>query len=123
MISDGECNEGTTWEAAMFATAQKLNNLTLIIDYNKWQATGRSEKVLNIKPLDKKFKSFGWDTFTINGHNFFQIDKAFKKKNNKPKVIIAHTIKGSGVKKMEDDNNWHYRSPSQDELKSFLKEI
>ena len=57
MISDGECNEGTTWEAAMFATAQKLNNLTLIIDYNKWQATGRSEKVLNIKPLDKKFKS------------------------------------------------------------------
>ena len=65
MISDGGV-EGTTWEAAMFATAKKLNNLTLIIDYNKWQVTGRSKRY-NIKPLDKKFKSFGWDTFTIDG--------------------------------------------------------
>tara|TARA_S200000501_G_C20741578_1_gene707574 strand:+ start:39 stop:824 length:786 start_codon:yes stop_codon:yes gene_type:complete len=123
MISDGECNEGTTWEAAMFASAQNLKNLTLIIDYNKWQATGRSDKILSLKPLDKKFQSFGWEVISINGHNFNQINRAFKKKNKKPKVIIANTVKGSGIKSIEDDNNWHYRSPNHEELKYFLKEL
>ena len=123
MISDGECNEGTTWEAAMFAAAQNLTNLTLVIDYNKWQATGRSDEILKIKPLDKKFKSFGWDTIVINGHNFEQIKSAFKKKNKKPKAIIANTIKGSGIDFMEDDNNWHYRSPSKIEMNDILKKL
>lgn len=123
MISDGECNEGTTWEAAMFASAQNLRNLTLVVDYNKWQATGRSNEILNIKPLDKKFGSFGWNTVVINGHNFREINKAFKLKSDKPKAIIANTIKGKGINCMEDDNNWHYRSPNKEELKKFLKEI
>ena len=123
MISDGECNEGTTWEAAMFAAAQNLINLTLIIDYNKWQATGRSDEILKIKPLDKKFKSFGWDTIVIDGHNFKQIKSAFKKKNIRPKVIIANTVKGSGIDFMEDDNNWHYRSPNKIQMNDILKKL
>jgi len=123
MISDGECNEGTTWEAAMFAAAQNLTNLILIIDYNKWQATGRSDEILQIKPLDKKFNSFGWDVVVVDGHNFIQIKNAFNKKNTKPKVIIANTIKGSGVNFMEDDNNWHYRSPNEIEINHILKKL
>ena len=123
MISDGECNEGTTWEAAMFASAQNLKNLTLIVDYNKWQATGRSNDILKIKPLNKKFASFGWHTIVIDGHNYNEINKAFKKETNKPKVIIANTVKGKGVSCMEDDNNWHYRSPNKEELNKFLREI
>jgi len=123
LISDGECNEGTTWESAMFASAQNLKNLTLVVDYNKWQATGRSEEIMRIKPLDKKFRAFGWDTIVVNGHNINELNIAFKKKNKKPKVIVANTIKGSGIKSMEDDNNWHYRSPNKDELTEFLKQI
>ena len=72
MLSDGECNEGSIWEAAMLASAQKLNKLTVIIDYNKWQATGRSQQVMAIEPLSDKWKSFGWDIQEIDGHDFSQ---------------------------------------------------
>ena len=123
LISDGECNEGTTWEAALFAASQKLTNLTVIIDFNKWQATGRSEEIMSINPLNKKFQYFGWDTIVINGNNAQEIHKAFSKKNNKPKAIIANTIKGKGIKIMEDDNNWHYRSPNKLEIEGFINEI
>jgi len=123
LISDGECNEGTTWESALFAASQRLSNLVLFIDYNKWQATGRSEEIMMIKPLHEKFKSFGWDAIVIDGNNIKQIDKAFLKRNKRPKVIVANTIKGKGVSVMEDNNNWHYRSPSKLEIDLFLKEI
>ena len=126
LISDGECNEGTIWEAALLAPNMQLNNLTLIIDFNKWQATGRSEEITKLQPLFEKWKSFGWDVHEINGHDFLAMKSAFdlsKKCKSKPSVIIANTIKGKGISFMEDDNNWHYRIPNQEELKSALKEL
>ena len=110
LLSDGECNEGSIWEAAMFAAGQKVHHLTAIIDYNKWQATGRSKEVMALEPLKDKWNSFGWHTQQIDGHNFNEISKAFKEariETNKPSVIIADTVKGKGVSFMEDDNNWH----------------
>lgn len=122
LISDGECNEGTTWEAAMFASAKQLNNLILIVDYNKWQATGRSNEILSLAPLAKKFETFGWKIFEINGHNYHQLINTLKySSKKKPIAIIANTIKGKGVSFMEDDNNWHYKSPDEQELISSLK--
>ena len=126
MLSDGECNEGSIWEAALLAPSLKLNNFTVIIDFNKWQATGRSEEVMSLKPLNLKWESFGWNVQEINGHDFDQIKKAFdnvKLIENKPSAIIAHTIKGKGVSFMEDDNNWHYKIPNQEELKMAIEEL
>ena len=125
MLSDGECNEGSIWEAAMLASAQKLNKLTVIIDYNKWQATCRSQQVMAIEPLSDKWKSFGWDIQEIDGHDFSQIQDSFNKakEESNPSAIIAHTIKGKGVSFMEDDNNWHYRIPNEDELQRAMREL
>ena len=124
LMSDGECNEGSVWEGSLFSSKYKLNNLTVFIDYNKWQATDRSDKVLNINPLKEKFESFGWFVKEINGHNFNEIYNAINLQNyNKPKVIIANTIKGKGISFMEDDNNWHYRIPNKIEYIKALKEL
>lgn len=125
LMSDGECNEGSVWEAAMFAAKKKLNNICVIIDYNKWQATGKSNEILQIEPLDKKFKYFGWDVKKIDGHNLKDIKNSLAKRNmgKKPLVIIADTIKGKGVSFMEDDNNWHYKSPNKNELVNAINEI
>ena len=78
LLSDGECNEGSVWEAAMLASSQKVNNLIAIIDYNKWQATGRSNEILALEPLNQKWKSFGWEVMEIDGHDFNQMQKAFQ---------------------------------------------
>ncbi len=126
LLSDGECNEGTIWESAMLAAAQKIENLTIIIDFNKWQATGRSKEIMALDPFIEKWKSFGWHAQEINGHDFFELENSFQNaKSNKeqPSVIIANTIKGKGVSFMEDNNNWHYRIPNEDELKDALKEL
>ena len=125
MISDGECNEGSIWESAMMASSLKINKLTVIIDYNKWQATGRSKEILALEPLGEKWKSFGWDTQEIDGHNFEQIKNAFDRTKcmNNPNIIIAHTIKGKGISFMEDDNNWHYRIPNKEELENAINEL
>lgn len=123
LLSDGECNEGSVWEAAMFASAKTLNNLTVIVDYNKWQATDRSDQVLDLKSLKNKWEAFNWDVIEIDGHNFTELELALKKKHNRPKAIIANTIKGKGVSFMEDDNNWHYKSPNKEELNLALEEV
>ena len=126
LISDGECNEGTIWEAAMLAASNKVNKLTAIIDYNKWQATGRSNQILALEPLNQKWKSFGWEVEEIDGHDFNQMKKAFQSCRSckeKPSIIIAHTIKGKGVSFMEDNNNWHYRIPNEEELKLAIDEL
>ena len=124
LMSDGECNEGSVWEAFLFASANKLNNLIIIIDYNKWQATERTNKILNLGNLKKKLDSFGFLSKEINGHDFYQITKNLKlKSQKKPIAIIANTIKGKGVSFMEDDNNWHYRSPNRIEYLEAIKEI
>ena len=119
LMSDGEMNSGTIWESAMLSSKLKLDNLVAIVDYNKFQATGRSNEILNIKPLNKKWKSFGWEVLECDGNNHSSISlnlKKLLKNKNKPKILICHTIKGKGVNFMENDNNWHYRSPTRDEL-------
>lgn len=126
IMSDGECNEGSVWEAALFAAAQKLTNLYVIIDFNRWQATGRSMDVLALDPLAEKWRAFGWDVAEIDGHNFDQILfelSRVKPSNQKPTAIVAHTVKGKGVSFMEDDNNWHYRSPNNEEVAMAAEEL
>lgn len=119
LMSDGECNEGSVWEAALFAPAQRLDNLVAIIDFNKWQATGRSEEVMNLSPLKEKWQAFGWDTYEIDGNDINALVNVFSslpEGSGKPVAIIAHTVKGKGISFMEDDNNWHYRIPSLKEV-------
>ena len=112
LIGDGECNEGIVWETALFAGHHKLNNLFVIIDYNKLQGFGSTNKILNLEPLKSKFQSFNWNVAQVNGHNINKIIKSLKKlnkkKNNKPNLIIANTIKGKGVKFMENKFESHY---------------
>ena len=124
LLSDGECNEGSVWEGVLFASSNKLNNLIVIVDYNKWQATGKTKNILNLGDLKKKFQTFGFNSRDVNGHNFNQIIKNLKNTSlKKPLVIIAHTIKGKGVTFMEDDNNWHYRSPNEKEYQESIKQL
>ena len=126
LLSDGECNEGTIWESAMFASSKSLSRVTAIIDFNKWQATGRTKEIMSLEPLLEKWKSFGWHAQEINGHNFSEIKDSLDEANSindKPSVIIANTIKGKGVSFMEDDNNWHYRIPNKEELSMALAEL
>jgi transketolase len=124
LISDGELNEGTTWESLLFATRHYLDNLIIIIDYNKIQSLDFTKNVLKIEPLNKKFNSFGCNFKNIDGHNFNQIYKSFLvKKNKKPTVIIANTIKGKGVSFMENSILWHYKFPNEKELNIALKEL
>ena len=126
LIGDGELNEGSCWESIMLAAKLKLDNMYVFIDYNKWQATGRSNQILDLEPLKEKFKSFGWACAEVDGHNIEKIIKTIKilkKEIRKPKIIIAHTVKGKGVSFMEDDNNWHYRSPTNLEFEQAKIEI
>ena len=117
-------NEGTTWESLLFASHHKLDNLNIIIDYNKIQSMDFVKKVINIEPLKSKLLSFGCDVIQVNGHNLLALNKALIKKNkNKPKVIIANTVKGKGISFMENNNLWHYRNPNLQELNIALKEI
>jgi transketolase len=124
VMSDGECNEGSVWEAAMSAPALGLNQVTVLVDYNKWQATARSEEVLSLKPLAKKWESFGWEAIEVDGHDLKAIiSAAGKALGDKPRAIIAHTVKGKGVSFMEDDNNWHYRAPTPEEVDKSKQEL
>ncbi|WP_353432655.1 transketolase [Polynucleobacter sp. MWH-UH23A] len=126
ILGDGECNEGSIWECAMLAAAQKINNFCILVDFNKWQATDRSKNVMHLDSLAEKWSAFGWEVFEIDGHDYFQIINALSKssqKSGKPVAIIAHTIKGKGVSFMEDDNNWHYRIPNSNEVALSKKEL
>ena len=126
LMSDGECEEGTVWEAALFAAAQRIDNVAVIIDYNKWQATGRSNEVMALGPLVDKWRAFGWSAGELDGHDIAALLAALEKVpdgSGKPLAIVAHTVKGKGVSFMEDDNNWHYRTPTADELQAARKEL
>jgi len=124
LISDGELNEGTTWESLLFASFHKLNNLFVIVDYNKIQSIDLTKNILKLEPLNTKFKSFNCKTKIINGHNINQIHKSLLKKDtNKPTVIIANTVKGKGVSFIENKILWHYRTPDKTELRLAMKEL
>lgn len=125
IISDGECDEGSNWEAILFSSHYKLNNLTVIIDRNKYQSIKKTEDTITLEPLSDKWKSFGWDVIEIDGHNFYELINSFESKNkgSKPVCIIANTIKGKGVSFMENNILWHYRSPQGDEFSNALLEL
>jgi len=125
LLGDGESNEGSIWEAAMMASAQNIDNLVVIVDFNKWQATDQSAKLLGSTPFLEKWRAFGWDSVEIDGNNMLHLVEELSKENNsgKPKAIIANTIKGKGVSFMEDDNNWHYRTPTEVEVKMAFIEL
>ncbi len=123
LIGDGECNEGSIWEGIMLASHLKLNNLTVIIDYNKIQSFGRTNEVINQEPIADKWRAFGWNVLEVDGHNIEQLFNLFKSKSLKPKVIIAHTVKGKGISFMEDSLTWHYKSPNEEEYQQALKEL
>jgi len=126
VLSDGECNEGAVWEAAMFAGAHQLSNVVAIVDFNRWQATGRSEEIMAISPLAQKFEAFGWSAREVDGHSIEALAETMQSApfdHGKPTALIARTVKGKGISFMEDDNNWHYRIPNQDELQAALEEL
>lgn len=123
LLSDGECNEGSVWESAMFAAAQKLDRLLAIVDYNGIQAVGRSDEIMGHTDLAEKFRSFGWTAVTINGNDLEQIVntlESFPFLLGRPSAIIAKTVGGAGVPFMEDKILWHYRVPSVEELEAAL---
>jgi transketolase len=126
LLSDGELDEGSNWEAILFAPHHNIDNLVVIIDYNKIQSLDETNKTLNIEPLKKKFLAFNWAVQEINGHNFAQIENALQTtpfKKCVPSCIIAHTIKGKGVSFMENTVLWHYKNPSGEGLKKALEEL
>ncbi len=124
VISDGELNEGSTWESLLFASHHKLHNLNIILDNNKIQSMGPVKNIIKLEPLKNKFESFGAKVFRCNGHNIKDLKKKLLIKNiKKPKIIIADTIKGKGVSFMENNNLWHYKNPNIKQLNQALKEI
>ncbi len=125
IMGDGECNEGSVWEAAMLAAAQKTGNLIAVVDANRWQATGRSNEIMALEPLADKWRAFGWNVIETDGNNPEALLEIMRNAGygDKPLAIVARTIKGKGVSFMEDDNNWHYRMPSDAEMEQIRREL
>ncbi len=125
MVGDGECEEGSIWESAMLASKLKLNNIIAIVDRNRMGVTSKIEKDDGSGTLEGKFKAFGWETITIDGHDFNSIIPALKSLDNqsKPTAIIADTVKGKGVSFMESGIKWHHSVPSKEEFKIAKKEL
>ena len=124
-MGDGECNEGSVWEAVMSAAQLGLDNLTAVVDYNKLQSDGNSLQIMNLVDLAEKFKSFGWDVREIDGHNIEQIVNAFEapKEDGQPRVLVAHTIKGKGISFMENNNEWHHNRLTKVSYELALAEL
>lgn len=126
LLSDGELDEGSVWEAVLYAGAKKLGNLVAIIDYNKLQSFGRVKEVLDLEPIEEKFRSFGWEARRVDGNSTEKLRQLFASgflESGKPKVVIADTIKGHGVSFMQDKLEWHYKSPSDSEYKTAMEEL
>ena len=126
MVGDGEIQEGQIWEAAMTSAHYKLDNLCVIVDNNNLQIDGKVCDVMSVYPIDQKFESFGFEVFTIDGHNFREIletlEKA-KKVKEKPVAIIARTIKGKGISYMENQASWHGKAPNEEQYQMALEEL
>lgn len=125
ILSDGELQEGSTWEALMAAAHFKTNNLTCIVDRNRIQLDGWTEKTMGLDPLADKFRAFNWEVVEINGHDLVQVDIALAKaaKQEKPLLILAQTVKGKGVSFMEDEVGWHGVAPKDEDLEKALQEL
>ena len=126
LLSDGECDEGSNWEAALFAGHHKLDNLTAVIDYNKIQSLAPVKDTLDLEPFADKWRSFGWSVSEVDGHDHTALMECFSKlpfEKGSPSIIIAHTVKGKGVSFMENNVLWHYRSPQGDEYDAAKREL
>jgi transketolase len=126
LLSDGECNEGSVWEAALLAPQLGLGNLIAIVDFNKIQSLGRVTEVIDLDPLGGKFEAFGWRVRELDGHDHGEISKALayaSELSDQPCALICNTVKGKGVSFMEDKLLWHYRSPDDAELERALAEL
>ena len=124
IVGDGEINEGPIWEALLFAAHHKLSNLTIIVDANELQAMGECRHILNLEPMAEKFKSFGFNTYECDGHNTALLEEIFKSKSSdKPRAVIARTVKGKGISFMEGEIKWHYTRLDNATLEAAMKEL
>lgn len=124
ILGDGECQEGSVWEAALSAPTLKLDNLTAIVDHNKLQAMDELENIVHMQPFAEKWKAFGWNVIEIDGHDHAQIKKALlERKEGVPTLVVAHTIKGKGVSFMEGVPIWHFRMPNEEELPVLMSDL
>ena len=126
MLSDGECDEGSNWEAALFAPHHKLENLVVLVDYNKIQSLGDVKDVIDLDPLAEKWRAFGWATRELDGHDLAALEDALAQvpfEAGRPSCIVAHTVKGKGVSFMEDKLQYHYTPPRGEELSKALAEV
>ena len=128
VLGDGECDEGSVWEAALQAAQYKLDRLIAVVDYNHMQSLATVDETLRLEPLEQKWKDFGWNAISVDGHDTEALLKAFEwaKENagsRKPSVILAHTVKGKGISFMENNILWHYRTPQGEEYDAALKEL
>jgi transketolase len=125
VLSDGECDEGSTWEAILFAAHHRLRNLVAVVDYNKIQSLGRVDEVMALEPFADKWRSFGWTLVEVDGHDVGAVESALTGglAPDGPTCVLAHTVKGKGVSFMENDLLWHYRTPTGDELAAAMAEL
>ena len=123
LVGDGELDEGSNWEAILFAAHQGLRNLVLIVDCNNLQSLTTVDATLGLEPLDEKFRAFGWLVDRVDGHNHGEIKSALESIGNAPRAILARTVKGKGVSFMEHSVQWHYRSPNEEELACAIEEL
>ena len=122
-LGDGECDEGSVWEAAACASHYRLDNLIAVVDMNAIQYDGYTADVLDMSPFEKKWQSFGWDTKTIDGHNMEEILDAYSMRGEKPLAILAHTVKGKGISFMEGNWKFHNAALSQDQYQQAINEL
>jgi transketolase len=126
LLSDGECDEGSTWEPILFAPQHQLDNLIAIVDYNKIQSLGTVKEVMDLEPFADKWRAFGWGVYEVDGHDLEKVEATLRQlpfEHGRPSCIIAHTVKGKGVSFMEDKLLWHYRSPQGEEYQAALTEL
>ncbi|BBI36129.1 transketolase [Cohnella abietis] len=123
LLGDGECNEGSVWEAVMLSATLRLSNITAIIDYNRLQGFGETNEVINQENMAARWTAFGWNAFEVNGHDTVELERVFRIKSDRPKVVIAHTVKGKGVSYMENRLEWHYKSPNEEQYKQAIAEL
>lgn len=126
LLSDGECDEGSTWEPVLFAPQHKLDNLIAIVDYNKIQSLGTVKEVIDLDPFADKWRAFGWAVREVDGHNPEEVVAVLQQlpiETGRPSCVIAHTVKGKGISFMEDKLLWHYRSPQAAEYEAALAEL
>lgn len=125
VLSDGECDEGSNWEAALFAAHQRLGGLCAVIDYNKLQSLASPEATIRLEPFADKWRAFGWAVREVDGHDHADLKAAFAEAaaEDRPTCVIAHTVKGRGVSFMENQVLWHYRTPAGEELAAALREL